>query len=76
MQTYLVIRDFRSRLNRAGQPYGWHIAVLCTPEARWGYELVSSAYGEEPETSREAIFLHLRERFPAAEEKALGKLLK
>lgn len=76
MQTYLVIRDFRSRLNKAGQPYGWHIAVLCTPEARWGYDLVSSAYDEEPEDSREAIFRHLRERFPRAEDKALKKLLK
>ena len=76
MQTYLVIRDFRSRVNRAGQPYGWHIAVLCTPEARWGEALVTSAYGEEPAESRELILTHLRERLPGAEEKALRKLLK
>lgn len=76
MQTYLVVRDFRSRINRAGQPYGWHIAVLCTPEARWGEALVTSAYEEEPEESRERIFLHLREHFPRAEEKALRRLLK
>ena len=76
MQTYLVIRDFRSRLNKAGQPFGWHVAVLCTPEARWGSELVTSAYDEEPEASREAILLHLMGRFPRAEEKALRKLLK
>lgn len=76
MQTYLVVRDFRSRVNRAGLPYGWHIAVFCTPEARWGEDLVTSAYGEEPEASREAILLHLRERFPQAEEKALRRLLK
>lgn len=76
MMTYLVIRDFRSRLNKAGQPYGWHIAVLCTPEARWGYDAVTSAYSEEPADSREAIILHLRSCLPEAGEKALRRLMK
>ena len=76
MMTYLVIRDFRSRLNKAGQPYGWHIAVLCTPEARWGYDAVTSAYSEEPADSREAIILHLRSCLPEAGENALRRLMK
>ena len=75
MMTYLVIRDFRSRLNKAGVPYGWHIAVLCTPEARWGEDMVTSAYGEDPEESRRAILAHLGQRFPG-QEKALMKLIK
>lgn len=76
MLTYLVIRDFRSRLNKAGQPYGWHIAVLCTPETRWGYDSVTSAYAEDPADSREAIILHLRSCLPEAGEKALRRLMK
>ena len=76
MLTYLVIRDFRSRLNKAGQPYGWHIAVLCTPETRWGYDAVTSAYAEDPADSREAIILHLRSCLPEAGEKALRRLMK
>ena len=76
MLTYLVVRDFRSRLNKAGQPYGWHIAVLCTPEARWGYDAVTSAYSEEPADSREAIIRHLRSCLPEAGEKALRRLMK
>ena len=76
MLTYLVIRDFRSRLNKAGQPYGWHIAVLCTPETRWGYDVVTSAYAEDPADSREAIILHLRSCLPEAGEKALRRLMK
>ena len=76
MLTYLVVRDFRSRLNKAGQPYGWHIAVLCTPEARWGYDAVTSAYAEEPADSREAIIQHLRSCLPEAGEKALRRLMK
>lgn len=75
MMTYLVIRDFRSRLNKAGVPYGWHIAVLCTPEARWGEDMVTSAYGEDPAESRRAILAHLGQRFPG-QEKALMKLIK
>lgn len=75
MMTYLVVRDFRSRLNKAGQPYGWHIAVLCTPEARWGADLVTSAYAEDPAVSREAILAHLGKHFPG-QERALGKLIK
>ena len=76
MLTYLVVRDFRSRLNKAGQPYGWHIAVLCTPESRWGYDAVTSAYSEDPADSREAIILHLRSCLPEAGEKALRRLMK
>ncbi len=76
MRTYLVIRDFRSRVNKLGRPYGWHIAVYCTPESRWGYELVSAAYAEPPEASRERILEHLRKKLPGAEEKALVRLLK
>ena len=76
MMTYLVIRDFRSRLNKARQPYGWHLAVLCTPAARWGYAAVTSAYSEEPADSREAIILHLRSCLPEAGEKALRRLMK
>ena len=75
MMTYLVIRDFRSRLNKAGVPYGWHIAVLCTPEARWGEDMVTSAYGEDPAESRRAILAYLGQRFPG-QEKALMKLIK
>ncbi len=75
MMTYLVIRDFRSRLNKAGQPYGWHIAVLCTPEARWGADMVTGSYGEEPQESRERILRHLQESFPG-QEKALRRLIK
>ncbi len=65
MQTYLVIRDFRCRVNRQGLPYGWPVAVYTTPEARWG-EAVTAAYGEAPEDSRRRIAAHLARLWPAA----------
>jgi len=51
MNAYLVIRDFRRRLNRQGLEYGWPVTVYTTPEALWGYEHIASAYHIDPEAS-------------------------
>ena len=76
MQTYLTVKDFRNRHNRAGEPYGWKIAVYSAPEAIWGYDLVSSRYFEEPEESRDRIFSHLKEVYPIAADTQIKKVLK
>ena len=76
MQLYLTVRDFRRRINKAGQPYGWSVAVYTPPETVFGYDCLSAAYAESPETSRERIFERAREIIPGADEKALKKLLK
>ena len=44
MGGYLLIRDFRQRINKRGVPYGWPISVYTTPEALWGCGHVISAY--------------------------------
>ena len=75
MQTYLVVRDFRQKINRQGQPYGWHIAVYTTPENIWGYETMSAAYSETPQTSRARIVDHLRKVYPAATASQIDKLI-
>ncbi|MBQ7541344.1 MAG: hypothetical protein IJT44_03520 [Clostridia bacterium] len=75
MQLYLVIRDFRQKVSRAGNPYGWHLAVYTMPETIWGYDLLASAYGEKPAASRERIFRHMRDVYPIASEEALRKML-
>ncbi len=75
MQTYLVIRDFRSRRNRAGEPYGWHIAVYTKPETIWGYEAVTSSYSKDPSLSRERIMENMGARFPNACQKELLRAL-
>lgn len=76
MMLYLTIRDFRSRLNRAGQPYGWKIAVYTTPERIFGCDCLSAAYNESPEISRERIMEQAKSIAPAADEKILKKILK
>ena len=76
MQTYLTVSDFRQRLNKKGQPYGWHIAAYSTPESLWGYDLLTGAYGEPPEMSRERIYRHAEELCPGAGRKDIIKVLK
>ena len=75
MQTYLLVRDFRQKKNKAGKGYGWHVAVYCTPEHLWGYEHVTSKYSEDPELSAKAIFDRVKEVFPGAEPEAVRKVL-
>ena len=75
MQTYLIVRDFRQKINKKGVSYGWPVSVYSTPEHLWGYELVSSAYKEEPEESRERIYRQLKQNFPNASKEAVLKVL-
>lgn len=63
MQTYLCIGDFRQRLNKAGQPYGWHIAVITPPETKLGYDRIAEAYREAPQASWERIKEQIRRFF-------------
>ena len=62
MQTYLCIRDFRRKKNKAGREYGMDVAVYSKPEHIWGYESVTLAYSEEPMKSGKRIFMSGRER--------------
>ena len=75
MEGYLLIRDFRQRLNKKGRPYGWPISVYATPEALWGYEHVTSAYSAEPAQSKALIDQQVKKHFPAATEETLQIVL-
>ena len=66
--SYLVIRDFRRRVNKKGGEYGWHIAVLTAPESIWGYDEVTADYSEEPAVSKQRITDHLLSLYPQAGE--------
>ena len=75
MGGYLLIRDFRQRLNKRGQPYGWPIAVYVMPETLWGYAHVASAYAVEPAQSKACIDQQVQKHFPAATETTLRAVL-
>lgn len=74
MELYLCVREFRQRLNKRGEPYGWALAVYCRPEHLWGYDHVASAYGEEPAASRARILARMRELYPGVTDKQLKNL--
>lgn len=75
MMTYLCVRDFRPRLNKKGQPYGWSIAILSAPETIFGSELVRSAYKEDPAKSRDRIFEHMNTLYPGVSDADVRKVL-
>lgn len=52
------------------------VSVYMTPEELWGYDLVTSAYKETPETSRERIYRHVMEQYPNVSEKQIKTLMK
>lgn len=75
MQTYLLIRDFRRRINKKGVEYGWPISVYSTPEALWGYDHVASAYHIEPKESGAIIAQRVKENFPEVTDRELKAVL-
>ncbi len=75
MRTYLLMGSFRQRTNKKGEGFGWHIAVMETPETKWGYDAVAAGYAEDPERSRERVFRQVRTCFPGASDRAVRKLL-
>ncbi|MBR0463902.1 MAG: hypothetical protein IJJ23_05905 [Clostridia bacterium] len=75
MQTYLIIGDFRQKVNKQGGSYGWHIAVVETPETKWGRDFVTSAYSEKPGLSWRRIAEKARQIAPHASDEALRRIL-
>ena len=75
MQAYLTVGDFVYMRDKYGKPYGWGVAKYTTPEALFGYDFVTSAYGREPEESRARIIAHLRNILPGVNEKQILKLI-
>lgn len=55
MQTYLTVRGFECKRNRAGGEYGWATGLYSTAEALFGGEHVRSEYSIKPEESKEKI---------------------
>jgi len=68
MQTYLTAKDFRPRLNKKGEEFGWPVALMTPPEYIWGYEFVTGGYTDTPEMSVKKIVKQMQKHFSAKEE--------
>lgn len=73
MLGYLICCDFRQRLSKKGEPYGWYIAVYSTPEHVFGRDAVTSCYDEEPRDSLNRIKEQVRRLFPEADDRQILK---
>lgn len=74
METYLCVRDFRRKKNKKGQEYGMAVAVYTTPENIFGYDVVTSAYSENPVESRKKIITRIMEMYPNASAEQIRKM--
>ncbi len=74
MQTYLLMSDFRQKINKKGKAYGWHIAAFETPETKWGYDFIAEGYRETPEESWKKIMKQIRKICPDADEAKIKKV--
>ena len=75
MQSYLLVRDFRRRINKKGLEYGWPVSIYATPETLWGYEHISSAYSFDPAVSHRLIREQVMKHFPETAELELDVVL-
>lgn len=76
MQTYLCNCDFKKRVNKKGIEYGWDVAVYSSPEHIHGYDYVTSCYRKNPQESWQQIVDYMHQRYPAATDGQIRKLLK
>ena len=74
MSSYLTVKDFRPRVNKKGEEYGWAVAVYTLPEYLWGYEYVTGCYKELPEDSHKKVISQVRKHFNV-DDKLIRKVL-
>lgn len=76
MQSYVCIADFVYAQDKYGRPYGWGVAQYTTPEALFGYDLITSAYQRAPQESGERMLQHLSSILPSAPLQHMIKILR
>ncbi len=76
MESYLVIKDFKRKVNKKGGEYGMPVCVYVRPEDFFGKEMVTSGYREDPKDSKERIREHLKSLWPSMTEAQLTKILR
>lgn len=75
MQTYLLVRQFVYKKDKAGRQYGWGVGQYTTAERVFGEEVVTSRYHQDPKESFAELTGILSKRLDVP-QKALEKLLR
>jgi len=76
MQTYLIVHDFKRKINKKGAEYGWPVAIYATPEYLFGEDIVQSQYTVPANESLEKIVKHVIKLYPNEDRKNILKVVK
>ncbi|MCD8297622.1 MAG: hypothetical protein LUC88_08615 [Prevotella sp.] len=75
MGTYVCIADFEYEMTKKGNPYGWGVALYCTPEAMYEFDYRKAVDGRTPYQSRQRIMEHIIKLFPDASKHQIGVII-
>lgn len=76
MQTYLTVKEFKRKINKKGEAYGWSVASYTTPENLYGEEYVRSAYHRNAKDAKGLIVNKLQQCFPNVSAKDIEGIIK
>lgn len=74
MGGHVITEDFVYAHDKHGQPYGWGLALLSTPERRLQAKL-SELCDRTPEESRQRLLEHFRQILPNATQRQLDRII-
>lgn len=75
MMLYLCNKDFRQKINKKGEPYGWAVSVYTIPEKIWGRDDVTACYKEDPKDSWQKVCDYMRKMYPGVTDRQIKKNL-
>jgi len=75
MQTYITVTDFRRRVNKKHEEYGWPVAVYALSENLFGEEHVRSSYRLTTAENKEHIIKQIMKYFSSATIEEIEKII-
>lgn len=76
MRTDVLISGMEHKRDAFGRPYGIGVSRIAPSEQVLGAARVRAQLDRPPEDSYQALFAHIRRLLPAADEKAIARLLR
>jgi hypothetical protein len=76
MQTYITVSSFTRKQGKSGEYYGWHVAVYSLTEEKFGYDVVTGAYGLGAAGSKEKMIKQMIKINPGVTYSEAEKFLK
>ncbi len=76
MMTYLTIRDFKKKVSKKGEAYGWSVSIYTTPELLFGEALVRKQYTVSPAESYSQLTRQVTALYPDASAAQISSILR